>query len=66
MNEVIFAINRFFKSNISIEKGALENCRLTANFKDKSPEAVMRIIEKTLEIQSKRTKDGIIFYGKCE
>ena len=64
LEEVIFALNRQFYAQISLENEALKTCTLTATYKDKSLEAIVKIIEKTLDIQSRKEGEKIIFFGK--
>ena len=66
LSQVVFDLNRFYNSKISVEPSDLENCQLTANFKNKSIDAVVRIIEKSLKIESKKSDTGIVFSGVCE
>ena len=63
--EVVFAINRHFNANILIKNKSLENCRLTSTFDNKSLPATLAIIESSLGITIRETKNQILFEGKC-
>ena len=66
MSEVVYELNRFYNSKIEIEDGALIGCELTGTYKNKSFESILKIIEKTLSIESTATNNGIKFRGNCE
>lgn len=64
---VVFALNRKFHSKISIGNPVLKVCEITATFRDKSLEAIIKIIEKTLNIETEIKGEEIIFIGQsCE
>ena len=64
LERVVFDLNRKFHSNISIADEALKTCTLTATYDDKSLEAIILIIEKTLDIKADIEGDNIIFSGQ--
>ena len=67
LKDVVFALNRHFQANISISNPVLRTCQITATFNDKSLEAILRIIEKTLNIEVEREGDEIRLKGtKCQ
>ena len=67
LDEVVFALNRHFHAQISIENPALKDCELTATYTDKSLASILRIIEKTLGIQTREDGDRILISGsRCE
>ena len=63
LSEVVNVLNQHYKSHISIESPVLNKCPIDAVFTDKSLDAIIRIMEKTFGIQSKRTGDQIILFG---
>ncbi len=65
--DVIFVLNRHFHASIKLDNPALNTCKVTATYKDKTLDAVVRILEKTLDIKSRKEGDQIIFSGQgCE
>ncbi|MFT5167207.1 MAG: transmembrane sensor [Saprospiraceae bacterium] len=64
LEEVVFALNRQFKAEISFGNDLLKNCELTATYKDKSLEAILKIIEGTLTgIEVKQTGQKVVLKG---
>jgi ferric-dicitrate binding protein FerR (iron transport regulator) len=64
LERVIFDLNRKFHSQISIANEELSSCPLTATYDDKSLEAIVLIIEKTLDIKAEIDGDKIVFSGQ--
>jgi len=52
LEDVVFVLNRHYNAEIKIENQIIKDCKLTAEYKDKSLEAVIRIIEATLGIEA--------------
>ncbi len=63
LKEVVFSLNRHYNANITIENEALNNCRITAQYKDKTLESVISIIEATLGIQASSSGKLIVLKG---
>ena len=59
LERVVYDLNRKFNSNIKIGNQELKSCRITATFDNKSLDAIIKIIEKTLKIKS-IVRDGEI------
>ncbi len=67
LGEVVFVLNRHFHSRIELEKSDLRSCKITAAFKDKTLDSIIRILEKTLDISARKEGERIIFSGQgCE
>lgn len=65
METAVFALSRYFNTNIVIGEEALKACPLTSTFKNKSLSAVLRILESSFGIQSAQQGDDIVLTGKC-
>ncbi len=63
LQSVVFDLNRKFHADISISNKEIEQCKITATFENKSLDAIVQIIEKTLNISSERKSDKTIFMG---
>lgn len=67
LESVVFDLNRKFHSRVSIATQELKACQLTATYDHKSLDAIVRIIEKTLNIKTEIKGEEIIFSGQgCE
>lgn len=67
LDKVVFDLNRVFHGNISIGSSEIRNCEITATFDHQSFDAIVRIIEQTLNIRAERVDGGIVFRGDgCE
>ncbi len=67
LDQVIYVLNRTFHSQIQLAAAGLKSCTITATYDDKSLEAVLRIIEKTLTLNAKIDGDKIVISGDpCE
>ncbi len=68
LEEVVFALNRQFNANISIQNEALKDCTLIATYTNKSLEAILKILEKSLRgIKVSKTNNKFIITGTtCE
>ena len=67
LEAVVFALNRKFHAKVSIGNPVLNTCEITATYQDKSLEAIIKIIEKTLNIETEIKGEEIIFIGQsCE
>ena len=68
LEEVVFALNRQFQSNITIGNEGLKDCELDATYKDKSLEAILNILDGTFAgIEVKRNGEQIELVGTvCE
>lgn len=64
LERVVFDLNRKFHARISISNPELNTCELTATYEGKSLEAILKIIEKTLNIKAVQKDEEIIFTGK--
>ena len=63
LEQIVFAVNRHYHSSITIEDNAIKDCKLTATYRDKSLDAVIRIIETSLNIQSRKEGEKIFLSG---
>jgi len=63
LESVVFDLNRKFHSSISIRNEEIKNCPITTTFDHKSLDAIVKIIEKTLNIKSEKIGEGIVFSG---
>ncbi|MFH1320982.1 MAG: FecR domain-containing protein [Bacteroidota bacterium] len=61
--EVIKVLNKEFNQNIVLGNENLENCILTAEFNNKSVEAIAEILEATFGLEVKREGNKIILLG---
>lgn len=64
LERVVFDLNRKFHTRISLADPALKACEITATYEGKSLEAIVKIIEKTLNIKAEQKDREIIFTGK--
>ena len=64
LERVVFDLNRKFRSQISIANPELNSCPLTATYENQSLEAIVLIIEKTLDITAEVDGDKIVFSGQ--
>ncbi len=60
---VIRDLNRKFHANIEMDIKDASNCYINATYEGKSLESIIKIIEKTLGLSTKRTGDQIVFTG---
>lgn len=65
METVVFALSRYFNTNIVIGEEALKACPLTSTFKNKSLPAVLTILESSFGIQSRQQGDQVVLTGQC-
>jgi transmembrane sensor len=64
LEEVVFALNRQFKADVSIGNELIKNCELTATYKDKSLDAILKIIEGTLSgVRVDQSGEKIVLTG---
>lgn len=66
LDEVVFALNRQYHAQITLANPALKECVLTARYVDKTLEAVLRILEKSLGVDITIGKEEIVIAGQCE
>lgn len=67
LNEVVFELNRKFKTQILFANPSLKNCEITATFSNKSIDSILKIIEQTLHINFSKEGDKIILSGnRCD
>jgi len=64
LEQVVFDLNRKFHSRVSIANPVLNTCKITATYDNQSLEAIVRIIEITLDIKAEIDGDKIIFTGQ--
>ncbi len=64
---VIEKINETYHTNIKINSPEINNCRITAQFDNKSVDAVLNILQATLDLEVDKKDTEIIISGKsCE
>lgn len=67
LERVLFDLERKFHVPFSLADEQLKNCEITATLENKSLEAVVSIVEKTLNIRATKTGGAVEFSGKsCE
>ncbi len=66
MDEVVFALNRHFGSNIVFAEESLKNCRLVSSFNNKNLESILKIIESSLGLKVEDASGVISLSGSCE
>lgn len=66
LEKVVFDLNRRFHAQISLADPALGNCEITATYEGQSLEAIVRIIEQTLNITANIEGEEVVFSGACE
>jgi transmembrane sensor len=64
LEAIVFDLNRKFHTQISIANQELKACEINTTFDHKSLEAIVRIIEKTLNIKAETDGDQIVFSGQ--
>ncbi len=64
LQQIITDLNRAYHSQISLANPQLQNCPVTVEFREQSLEAVLRVLESTLDLSVERTDDGIIISGE--
>lgn len=62
--QVVAVLEKVYHKKIIIEDDTLNNCRLTASFKDQSLESVFKVIMTTLNISIKEDNTTFLIYGK--
>lgn len=65
LEEVVFALNRYYHAEITIGTDELKDCRLNSTFSNKSLEAVLLILQNSFDLQVTRNGDGIVLTGTC-
>ena len=66
IEEVVFALNRLFNADISIEIADTTSCKITTTFKNKPLDFIVTVIEQTLGIQAVGEGKSVILSGsKC-
>ncbi len=64
LSDVVFALNRQFNSNISIQDDLLKNCPLTAVYENKSLTAILKVLEGSLSgIKAQQLGERIVLTG---
>lgn len=65
MEDVAFALNRQFNVNVTFENEALKDCELDSTFPNMSLDAILKIMDASFGIQSKRNGKDIELSGTC-
>jgi len=65
LEKVVFDLNRTFHAQVSLADSNLKNCPITATYQDKSLEAILRIIEKTLTLKATTNGQQTVLSGTC-
>lgn len=63
LEKVIFDLNRTFHKEIELESAFLKDCTLTATYEGHSLDAIIRIIEKTLNLKATIHGERIVLSG---
>lgn len=64
LQEVAELLNRVYGADLVIANPALSSCEITVTFKDQSLEAILTVLEKTLDLEISRSGDKIRLDGK--
>ncbi len=64
LDEVISTLNEQFNTQLSVKNQLINNCRLTARFKNESFENILKVVAETLELTITRDGDKIYLDGK--
>ncbi len=64
LREVAELVNRVYGVNIVITNPGLASCEITVTFKDQSLEAILKVLEMTLDLDISRSGDEIRLDGK--
>lgn len=66
LEDVVFALNRQFHADISLENDALKDCLLTATYRQDSLSSILTIMEATMGIEVSTTGQQTVLGGGCE
>jgi ferric-dicitrate binding protein FerR (iron transport regulator) len=64
LGEVLGLLRHVYGADLVIDNPALESCEITVTFKDQSLEAVLKVLEMTLDLEITRSGDEIRLDGK--
>jgi transmembrane sensor len=64
LNEIVKTLNKVYRSNIQLKSNNISNCRITATFDNQSLDAVLNVIEATVDVNVDKTADMIQLSGK--
>ncbi len=64
LDEVVTLLNRVYGARLLIADPSLESCEITVNFKDQSLEAILRVLEMTLDLEITSSGNEIRLNGK--
>jgi len=64
LREVADLVNRVYGSHLVIANPGLSSCEITVTFKDQSLEAILTVLEMTLDLEISRSGDEIRLDGK--
>ncbi|MCF8253410.1 MAG: DUF4974 domain-containing protein [Bacteroidia bacterium] len=64
LSEVIFMLNRAYRTHITLQNQLLGNCRLTARFEKEELETVLLVITETMNLSYETTRDGYLLKGE--
>ncbi len=65
LEKVVYDLNRTFHANVILANADLKNCPITATYQDKSLDAILRIIEKTLTLKATTNGQQTVISGTC-
>jgi transmembrane sensor len=65
LNEVVYKINRHFKSEIVIDQKSAGNCLITVRFNQSKLDDMVRIITETLNLRAVKSKNKTILVGNA-
>lgn len=65
LEEVVFALNRYYNAKIIIEGEGIKRCSVTSTFKNKTLITVLEILEASFGIQYNQRGEEIILTGSC-
>ncbi len=64
LSEIIKTLNKVYHSNIQIKNNNIANCRITASFDNQSLDAILHVIEATVDVKIDKTENLILISGE--
>jgi ferric-dicitrate binding protein FerR (iron transport regulator) len=64
LSSVVAKLNHVYDAHIKIANTSAKNCRITVSFDDQSLDAILKVLESTLDITIKKYEEKIIIKGK--
>jgi transmembrane sensor len=64
LKDIVNTLNKVYRSKIQIKDKNIANCKITATFENQSLDAVLNVIEATVDVDINKTADVIQISGK--